>query len=671
MADLAAWWQRHMRTRNEPPFLLDAESLNKSADLYRELFSDRLEAAVTDADRVCRGEFSFLGIEFQTGPTIDWQRDPKTNRNWPARFYADVRIPFCDGTGSKGAAGDVKHVWELNRHDFLIDCAKAYYLTREGRFARHVFQIVSDWVDANPYLQGVNWAGPLEVAVRSMNWIWAYQFCRSWEGLSADDHLQLIKGCYQHGVYLYRHLEVYSSPNNHLVGEATALYLLASFFPEFNESATWREKAWRILESQPKEQFYEDGGSTEQATSYHHYCLGFFVLAVLTRMRQELPVPQAMLERVEAAFSFSMWMTTPDGTVPAIGDTDDARSIRFGRVKPWDFRNLLSIGAAIFQRGDMKTVAGSVSEDSVWLLGVKGCAAFLQSPAETPTVMSQVFPDSGYVIMRSGWSSTDHHVCFDCGAIGKDLYTTDIPVFTHGHADLLALTMSVYGKPLLVDCGLDSYNGSPDWHRYCRDIRAHNTVSVDGASHAKFGARNTWSCVAKPEEKRCHSNGRLEIAEGSHCGFFGVREPVRHRRIITWERSEYLVVHDSLDGDGTHTVEVFFHFAPGIAQLLPDRTGARINTEQGVDAVIKAVNLHPLYAEIEQRAEGPTGGWIASSYGRRIPAPLVTFRGQVTLPLTLTFILVYSVSNSTTGENDSPETGDISANVAQDSLALH
>ena len=152
----------------------------------------------------------------------------------------------------------------------------------------------------------MNWAGPLEVAVRSLSWLWAYQFCRYWEGNPSDVHLEVIKSFYQHGTYLYRHLEFYTSPNNHLVGEATALYLLGSFFPEFDESPAWRKRAWYVLVAETQRQFYEDGGSTEQATSYHHYCLGFFVLAVLTRLHQGQTVPEAMLNRLEAAFEFSM-----------------------------------------------------------------------------------------------------------------------------------------------------------------------------------------------------------------------------------------------------------------------------------------------------------------------------------------------------------------------------
>ena len=256
---LAEWWQHHMRSRHEPAFLLDSQELVKSALLYPSLFPGRLDSLFETADRICLGKFSFLGIDLQTGSEIKWKQDPITRRDWPGMFYANLNVPFCEGTDPVETPGDSKHVWELNRHEFLVDCAKAYYLSGNDKYAERVIQLVTHWVSANPYLEGINWAGPLEVALRSMAWLWAYQFCRTWKNMSADDLYSWIKSFYQHGHYLNRHLEVYSSPNNHLVGEATALYLLGSFFPEFDDSEIWRAHAWQILAIQPRRQFYPDG----------------------------------------------------------------------------------------------------------------------------------------------------------------------------------------------------------------------------------------------------------------------------------------------------------------------------------------------------------------------------------------------------------------------------
>lgn len=638
--DLSDWWILHMRQRAEPPFLLNTAMLDEAAHLYPQLFGEQREKLLAAADRVCHREFSFLGIDFQAADPIPWQCDPQSGREWLKAFYADVEIPFCDGTGSQGAPGDVKHVWELNRHEFLIDCAKAFYLTGENRFAACVLTTIRSWIQGNPYLQGVNWAGPLEVAVRAMSWLWAYQFCRRWDGISARDHLEIIKAFYRHGAYLYRHLEVYSSPNNHLVGEATALYLLGCFFPEFDESTEWCKRGWEVISQEADRQFYDDGGSTEQATSYHHYCLGFFLLAVLTRQCRGELVPVTILQRLQSALEFSMWLTTPDGTVPRIGDGDDARSIRFGPIRLWDFRNLLCLGAILFCRSDMKAVGGSFSEDALWLLGQSGYADYQRLPTLKPMEAARVFKTSGYAIFRSGWDANDHYLCFDCGPIGGGVRSDNIPVHTHGHADMLSFTLNAFGKPLVVDSGFYTFNGPPDWHSYCRDVSGHNTIRVDGASQAKMTVCNHWSCAAEPQKLAYYSQEDTEWVEGSYGGFCGLQSPVSHHRTIAWVRKTYWLICDQLEGEGEHFVEIFFHFAPGHAKVLADANSIVVEMEEDLKAQLKLINPGQLNFELQIGGEKPDQGWIATSYGCRKPAPLVRFHGHVRLPVLLTFVLM-------------------------------
>ena len=49
--------------------------------------------------------------------------------------------------------------------------------------------------------------------------------------------------------------------------------------------------------------------------------------------------------------------------------------------------------------------------------------------------------------------------------------------------------------------------------------------------------------------------------------------PYRSPPGITWNRDSHWQIRDRLEGEGEHLVEVFFHFAPGIAEILPDGEG--------------------------------------------------------------------------------------------------
>ena len=56
---------------------------------------------------------------------------------------------------------------------------QAYWLTRDERYARIFVAHLEAWMDANPPKLGINWASSLEVAFRSISWLWAFYFFKS------------------------------------------------------------------------------------------------------------------------------------------------------------------------------------------------------------------------------------------------------------------------------------------------------------------------------------------------------------------------------------------------------------------------------------------------------------------------------------------------------------
>ena len=198
-----------------------------------------------------------------------------TRRRWPDGFHADVPVHRGDI-----GCGDVKHVWELSRHQFLIDLGKAYFLDGHAEDAGAVRDLVRSWVAGNPYATGVNWSCALEPAFRVFSWLWAYYL--TFDGLDDGFHVEWLTAFYDHARFLSRHLELYSSPYNHLIGEAAALYMLGACFPELADAPRWRHQGRSVLESRLAQQFYADGGSVEQSTFYHHATTGFLLLSGLT-----------------------------------------------------------------------------------------------------------------------------------------------------------------------------------------------------------------------------------------------------------------------------------------------------------------------------------------------------------------------------------------------------
>ena len=89
--------------------------------------------------------------------------------------------------------------------------------------------------------------------------------------MDASFHLMFLKSICEHGFHIAHHLSYYSSPYNHLVGEAAGLHMIGSLFPQLKTAQYWEQLGWSILESNIDQQFFSDGMCVEQATFYHHF----------------------------------------------------------------------------------------------------------------------------------------------------------------------------------------------------------------------------------------------------------------------------------------------------------------------------------------------------------------------------------------------------------------
>lgn len=629
----ARWSQRLLESRRAAklPWLpgVTRDERGPLLEAFGTRFAAERERTIQEADRVLRGQVTFFGKSFSCGPDVDWHADPVTRRRWPVVYHG--RVP--SGGGDVGF-GDVKHVWELSRHQFFIDLAKAYALTGDPRYARHTRDLHASWCQQNPYGTGVNWSCALEPAFRVLSWLWAYPLVI--DALGEDDHRRWLESFYDHGHFLYRHLEYYASPYNHLIGEVTALFLLGWLFPEFSEARAWRQRGRRILETSVVDQFHTDGGTVEQSTFYHHATLGFYLLAALTARRAGAPLSAATEAAIVRGLEFSMNLQQPDGCVPAVGGADDGKPIRLEHVPFWDFRPYLATGAVLFDRGDFKQAAGRFWEDALWLLGTDGLAAY-DRLERAPRTGSVALPASGYVVLRGGDTRSADYLCFDCGPQAAGLRRDDTPSAAHGHADCLSVVVWLAGQPVLVDSGFYCYNGDPAWEVHFRKTRAHNTLELDGMDQAQHVSKMAWCRTYSATLHGWSSTPHGAWARGSHDGYRRLSDPVRHQRAVCLRRMGYAVILDELQGRGQHDVALHFHFAPGAAQL--DAAGRRLEF-QGRARLGWTSSAAFAATLVNGSGPAPTDGWIAESLEVASAAPYLRLTAStVQLPLVVITIV--------------------------------
>ena len=617
------------RANRSARFFAGVEHIDSTRALFSGRFAPEHSAARVEADRALRREFSFFGDTFHYPERVDWNADPVSGAQWPRIYHRDVPVD-----GGNAGYGDVKHVWELGRHQFIIDLGKAWALDREPAYSAAARALVFDWRNDNPVGTGVGWSCALEPAFRVLSWLWGYFYTVDDPALDTDSHVQWLEGFHDHGWFLYRHLEYYASPYNHLVGEACALYCLGVLFPEFREAGKWRAHARQLLESRLPAQFYADGGSVEQSTFYHHATTGFYLLAALLGRANGEEFSPAVSRAIERALEFAMVMQLPDGTMPRIGGADDGKPIRLEQLRLWDFRPYQAVGAVIFGRRDFKSAAGHFFEDALWLLGPDGAAAFDALDAQPPLPQSRALTSSGYVVIRNRWGADADYLCFDCGEQAAGVRRDDIASAAHGHADCLSIIVWRRGRPVLVDAGFHCYNGPKPWQDHFRETAAHNTVRIDGQDQARHINKMAWSnsyTATLEAEDLATANPWVQ---GSHDGYRALeRGSVLHRRVVWVRQRGYIVVCDFLEGTGSHDVEVTFQFAPGSLKLFPSHASFADHADLHWFAAVD------LAARVHEGGTGPDGGWIAPSLGIKRAAPRLVLSAPMSLPAAIVSVI--------------------------------
>jgi hypothetical protein len=597
----------YFRPRTKPKFF--SGFLDKEATIQELRRWPNAERQITErANCIVDGRFDLLGFRgLSFGKPINWHLEPISGKrvpliHWSKLDYLNVEL-----------VGDKKIIWELNRHQYLTMLGQAYWLTQDERYAKTFVSHLESWMDQNPPKFGINWASSLEVAFRSISWLWALYFFKDSRLLTSRILVRALKFLYLNARHLETYLSTYFSPNTHLTGEALGLFYLGTLLPEFKEARRWRDAGREILLRWLPRHVKTDGVYFEQSSYYHRYTTDFYIhFLILSRANGE-PVPVEVEQKLRLMLDHLMYITRPDGTTPLIGDDDGGRLLMLDRRPRNDFRATLSTGAALFERPDYKFVASDAAEETLWLLGLEGLNKLDRIPAREPATKSVAFERGGYYVMRDGWTTTSNYLLFDCGPHGQ-------ANCGHAHADALAFDLAANGRTLLVDPGTYTYTGSKDLRDWFRGSSAHNTLTVGQQSSSVSAEPFSWKSVARCETRAWISNDRFDYVAGAHDGYVALPQPAEHDRSILFLKSDYWVVRDHIKSASEQLVNLWFHFQPDSdlsiqASAVQPAFIAEGSDETGLDVYAFAENSHWRWEE----------GWVSHCYGQKDPSRVYVF----------------------------------------------
>jgi hypothetical protein len=598
----------------------------------------RPEPYLAAADELLQGRERIfaLSVEPAAGRARDWNRDPLTGISAPMKL--GKRIDYRD----ERLVGNIKYLWEPNRHLDLVTLAQAYALKRGAAHLAGVREWLESWLDQCPYPQGINWASSLEVAIRLINWSLTWQLVGGEESelFAGDDGRRFrqrwLESIYRHVFFIDRFYSRYSSANNHLIGEASAVFVAAQTWPCWDDLQTWGEKARGLLCEQIELQTHDDGVNKEKAVSYQQFVLDFFILAALAGRGAGSAMPERYWQSVERMLEFIYAIMDCKGNVPSFGDADDGYVTRLSREPGFmPFSSLLATGAVLFGRGDFAAKSGHLDDKTRMLVGEgewRTLAGTGRAGASRPRL---VFPEGGYFVLgRDLETEREVRAVIGAGPLGY------LSIAAHGHADALSLVLSIAGREMLVDPGTYSYHTNPEWRRYFRGTAAHNTVQVDGADQSIQGGNFMWMRHAHARCTHLASVHSHEEFVGEHDGYLRLADPVLHRRSVRLEEGR-IVVEDQLTCAGAHDVERHWHFSERCDAAV---LGGAVAVNNGpVQLTLRSMSLTTNLALLTGSSV-PIAGWISRAFDMKQPATTATFRDRIYGTATLTTILEWKIA---------------------------
>ena len=571
-------------------------------------YSTEKSELMRTADNILENKFNVFGVPIDFGASIDWHLDVKTKRRWPLKFWGD--IDARDGF----SIGGPKFVWEVNRLCFLTTLGLAFWVSKNDKYSKKLLYILKDWIDGNPYPNGINWYSSIECGLRLVNLVLAIALLKDYCWTSNELDL-LNEFVWLHARHVYRYQSKYSSKNNHCIAEGLGLFLAGMYFKHLSKASEWFECGKRIMESEVSIQIFEDGGSIECTTSYLSFVFDLFLLFRIVCVKENISYVKDLDERLEKICEFIFDLADKKYNIPNIGDEDGATIGSFGVDSKENLNFILNVGAVLYnKRGYSRRK--NVQLKSYFLLGhlhdenntLKNNDGNILGNVHGTKWDSKLFEHSGLGVTKKQEKDKEIHFVFNCSPLGMP------PLFAHGHLDALSFTLSIDGNEIFIDPGTYLYHSGGVWRRYFRSTAAHNTIRVNRCDFTEQVGDFMYGKPYNVTKFKMTNNMANEVKwVGSHNAYERLKPPVSHTRevIFSKEFSGFEII-DMLSSKKEFFVEQFFHLHPS-CDVDVDSEGIHIGRENtGISIVID----ERLEMEIFRGSDDPLLGWYSQEFNQ-------------------------------------------------------
>lgn len=260
---------------------------------------------------------------------INWQLDYKSG------FIFNVNKLGHQILVSKRPDGvDIKAPWELARMYHLPQIALTAVSSapeKSNRLLNEFKNQLNDFFINNPIGLGVNWACPMEVAIRAANILLAYDIFCLLPNANNDQILKsmIVDRMVEHGRFIILNLERSKSRknNNHYLANLCGLLFISNYILS-SETLGWKRYATREMLVEIDKQFLDDGGSAEGSTAYHRLSSEIIAYSLALMIRDGVSLPVKLQNKIKRIGNFMRFITTMTGDIIQIGDNDSGHLFR-------------------------------------------------------------------------------------------------------------------------------------------------------------------------------------------------------------------------------------------------------------------------------------------------------------------------------------------------------
>ena len=549
------------------------------------------------ADMICEGRVIIFGkpVKFEDG--IDWMSAFSKGMRWPLEFSPKLDFRQRDDIG------DARVNWELGRHFETTVLARAFYLSGKSKYLEVLKENFYDWTSKNPFMKGISWTSPMEMAIRAYSWMWTYAFLHASFGDSDDKLLKDLKCALLNQVeYVMDHRSRYSSANNHLIVEMSIVCICAVVFG----IKKWMDESIEVLAGEIKRQVHYDGVDKEQAVHYHSFVIEAYMLCIALLKKNSIKYPRHIDGVLDKMCLFLRDLMDSSGNVVEIGDSDDGRLLDLyagGMFNHYEY--VLQACSILLGKGyvQMERLQPNIK----WIFEQNQICGNIEKPLAQKSTTYEI---GGYTLIRGECEAGEVLMTFDHGELGYGA------IAAHGHADALSITLRLGGRDVIIDPGTYVYHTKREWRDYFRKTINHSTVELGGKDQSDMKGEFIWGERANVQLLEHEFSENEDFVSARHDGY----APLMHQRDIHYKKPARISITDRIYGGEGEWI-ITFMLSSGVKVVKKSQNVVQLLIDENTSAVMEFESDCDIQVHLEE-------AWESKRYMEKVKTTAIRCKGK-------------------------------------------